>query len=504
MKRLASLLVAGGLVAASVAITTPANAATGWGDEPQSCTDPALLGLNAAIANAALEAQQPATVHLGASATIGVTSGIHIPAGASIIIDLCGGHLTITPSDPAAAPGIRVPPGAALTIADSVGGGTLNVELITILDSQAAIGGASGESAGTITIDGGDVTAMVAGGGGAAVGGGRGFRGADGGSPSPGGKGGDGGTVIVNGGSLTAVTVTGGGAAAIGGGSGGAGGTNTAEQEGARGGDGGDGGTLIVNGGSVSAISLGDPLGGTAVGGGGPGPHGLFGTEWGDPGDGAAVVVNGGTLEARSSGVTVGSGYVLSAGAPGSLSVAGDWIAGVTPTSPAPGAGIPASAAPAVTTTGGPERFTLTNGTAAGASTTRIEFVDALVGVLPSTTTPRAGDTITVTARARVPSGSTFDVSSALTLTSSVPDDVIAGNTVTFPHGSPHTITASYGGVSTSFTLEVAALAPAAEDPSELADTGPAPVGPTLAGAMLLTVAGLALAIGPRRRRMRA
>ena len=61
------------------------------------------------------------------------------------------------------------------------------------------------------------------------------------------------------------------------------------------------------------------------------------------------------------------------------------------------------------------------------------------------TPTPTQGDTITITATGKDADGaSTGDVSDDLSLTSSVASDTIDGNTVTFNHASPHTITATH------------------------------------------------------------
>ncbi|NLT26202.1 MAG: hypothetical protein GXX90_06085 [Microbacteriaceae bacterium] len=133
---------------------------------------------------------------------------------------------------------------------------------------------------------------------------------------------------------------------------------------------------------------------------------------------------------------------------------------------------------------------------------TRIDFVTPAAATgLALTTTPRTsaeiGDTVTVTA-ALVDGGGTelADVSSRLTLTSSVPSDVIVGNTVTFPSASPHVITASYGGHSVSFTVEVTGAASPALPPT--GGTEPLPV---IAGAgLLLLLGGALLAVTQRRR----
>jgi len=482
----AGALALGGVLAAAA----PAAALVGWGD-PASCTDSPMstLGdLRNAITNHTPPSSEAGPVYLGTGASLASDGGgIDIPVGTPITIDLCGGDVAIATNGPAA--GIHVPVGAALTIQDSVGGGSLDVDLSGAAYAGAAIGGGIGEGAGSITIDSGDVTAKIAEYAGAAVGGGYGGHGLTSSGTTVagnGGVGGAGGAITVNGGSLTAITTEIYSGAAIGGGYGGLAGVNLDDpQLSGAGGDGGDGGSLTVNGGTVTAVAVDDIYGATAIGGGsgGPSPTGSYGAS----GGGAAVTVNGGTLAAQGRYATIGAGtdYGTPGTSFGSLTIAGHWIDGVTPTRPA--ATLVAST-PVVTTTGAASRFTLTNGTSGGSLTTRIEFVDALVDVTPSATTAELGDTITVTALAHVPSGATFDVSGALVLSSDVPQDATSGNTVTFLHASTHTITASYGGVSTSFAVEVA------DDPAPaLADTG---VDPLLAIwlAALLLLAGAALA----------
>jgi hypothetical protein len=84
-----------------------------------------------------------------------------------------------------------------------------------------------------------------------------------------------------------------------------------------------------------------------------------------------------------------------------------------------------------------------------------------------SDSAPTQGDTITITAMGQDADGrSTGDVSDDLTLESSVESDTVDGNTVTFNHASPHTITATYvdpddetNTATASITVEVAPLA---------------------------------------------
>ena len=75
---------------------------------------------------------------------------------------------------------------------------------------------------------------------------------------------------------------------------------------------------------------------------------------------------------------------------------------------------------------------------------------------------PTQGDTITITATGKDADGqSTGDVSDELSLKSSVESDTIDGNTVTFNHASPHTITATHvpTGTTAAITIEVEPLA---------------------------------------------
>jgi len=107
------------------------------------------------------------------------------------------------------------------------------------------------------------------------------------------------------------------------------------------------------------------------------------------------------------------------------------------------------------------------------------------------------------------------DVTELVTLTSSVATDVIKGNSVTFPHASPHIITASIGAVTDSVLIEVipaAVVVPA--DTSNgtggstqpiraggLAATGADLTGPLSAMPLLFVLGGGALLIARRRRR---
>jgi len=89
--------------------------------------------------------------------------------------------------------------------------------------------------------------------------------------------------------------------------------------------------------------------------------------------------------------------------------------------------------------------------------------------------------------------------STAVVVTSSVATDVIVGHTVTFPTASPHVITATLGGLSTSLTFQVTAAAV----PPAIA--GLASSGVTTGGlggvALVLLLGGIgAIVVGLRRR----
>lgn len=76
--------------------------------------------------------------------------------------------------------------------------------------------------------------------------------------------------------------------------------------------------------------------------------------------------------------------------------------------------------------------------------------------VTPSATQVAQGGRLTFTARGFDAYGNpTGDLTAAIVLSSDVATDVVDGNTVTFPHASPHTITASYGQLAVQVTVQV-------------------------------------------------
>lgn len=180
-------------------------------------------------------ATQPSgsTITLGADLTGDDTSPVvKVAAGHALTLDLNGHQLTLVGDDATGTAGLGVPAGTTLTIIDSAPGGAVGA-----LDATgsyggggAGIGGAAGEAAGTIVIDGGVITA----------------RGEFDGAGIGGGGGGAGGTTTINGGTVTA---RGGDfAAGIGGG------RNSA------------GGTIVIDGGTVTASNNNEMA--AAIGGG--------------------------------------------------------------------------------------------------------------------------------------------------------------------------------------------------------------------------------------------
>ena len=209
--------------------------------------------------------------------------------------------------------GIGVNSGNSLTIyAQSTGSnmGKLKAQVTTVgsdTTAPAGIGGDSGNSAGSITINGGNITATTNSNG-AGIGGG---------------KNGSGGNITINGGMVTA---TGGLASAgIGGGSNGSGGTITINggnitatggtwAAGIGGGYKGSGGTIEINGGKVTAEGIGG----------------------GYKGSGGTITISGGTVTAKggSSGAGIGGGYE---GSGGTITISGGTV---TATGSYGGAGI--------------------------------------------------------------------------------------------------------------------------------------------------------------------
>jgi YVTN family beta-propeller protein len=118
------------------------------------------------------------------------------------------------------------------------------------------------------------------------------------------------------------------------------------------------------------------------------------------------------------------------------------------------------------------------------------------VRVTPSDATPNQGDTITVAVEAEDAHGNTWDATGAAVITSDVASDVIVGDQVTFPHASPHRLTATVGAASGTALVQVAAA------PGILGLTGgTAPLGLGLSALAALLLGG---ALVVARRRLRA
>ncbi|MEA4814822.1 MAG: S-layer homology domain-containing protein [Oscillospiraceae bacterium] len=213
--------------------------------------------------------------------------------------------LEVTSSENAA--GINVEGSNSLTIYGQAGG---SGKLTATGDGGAGIGGKG--DGGTITINGGTVTATSN--YGAGIGGGNGGNGGNitinggtvtatsnyGAGIGGGGNGGNGGNITINGGTVMATGSTGAGIGGGGnGGNGGnisiSGGTVTATcnyDAGIGGGNGGGGGNITINGGTVMATGS----SGAGIGGG-------------YPGDGGSIAISGGTVMASSTyGAGIGGG----------------------------------------------------------------------------------------------------------------------------------------------------------------------------------------------------
>lgn len=140
-------------------------------------------------------------------------------------------------------------------------------------------------------------------------------------------------------------------------------------------------------------------------------------------------------------------------------------------------------------------------------TTFTVEVVAAEVAALaitPSATSVRQGGSLTFAITGEDAYGNPVDTSAA-TLTSSVASDQISGWTVSFPHASPHVITARLGSVTASVSIEVIAATqpavPPADKPTGLSNTGQTEgVGTmTVAAALALLVLGATLILVRRK-----
>jgi hypothetical protein len=139
------------------------------------------------------------------------------------------------------------------------------------------------------------------------------------------------------------------------------------------------------------------------------------------------------------------AGYsVTSTGLPAGLTLAsGTGVISGTPTGPL-------GATPITLT------VTDANGTATvGVTITVTHGAAQSLTVTPSDATPNQGDTITLAVSALDSQGNAWDVSGTATITSNVGTDVIVGTQVTFPHASPHLLTATVAGATGSSLIQV-------------------------------------------------
>ncbi|WNM24807.1 beta strand repeat-containing protein [Demequina capsici] len=452
---------------------------------------------------------------------IAVTDAITI--GCDVTLDLHGQRLDAT--------AILVSGGTTFTIDDSQGGGIL------VADTSAGAGAAIRvESSAALVIDGGDVTAL---GGtyGAGIGGGDhssagtitingGTVSATGGATGAGIGGGylgDGGTVTIHGGTVTA---TGAGASGIGGGYGGAGADITID--------------------AAADVTASDVSGGSAIGAGRNGtdfgslalvgtlhvPSGdlvvadsnavgpevtiassgrLLGTT-SDPTTGASIsgagqIANAGVIALDESlvGVSVsGRNYLVTfSGATSTVGpvrvYAATFDAGYR-TLPAPPTG------DAWNTEADGSGAWLDSDTSLSADTTVYATTDAILTLTPSAGRVDQGGSLTFTVTGVDHHGNPIDTSRVV-LTSSIATDVIAGLTVTFPHASPHVITATLGDASVTYLVEVTPAAAASAGGTEaagatdaLATTGANGTGPLLGALLGLLAVGIGLLAWRRRR----
>ncbi len=209
--------------------------------------------------------------------------------------------------------GITVEGSDSLTIYAQSSGSSMGILNATGKDGNAGIGGNGGVDGGTITINGGTVTATSEGYG-AGIGGG-------GGSSS---AGGNGGKTTISGGTVTATSE------GYGAGIGGGGSSSNA---------GGNGGKITISGGTVTATSEGY---GAGIGGGGSSSNA--------GGNGGKITISGGTVTATSEerGAGIGCG---GNGDGDQITISGN--AEVTATSEGNGAGIGGGAGGSITISGG-------------------------------------------------------------------------------------------------------------------------------------------------------
>ncbi|WP_440708984.1 beta strand repeat-containing protein [Herbiconiux sp. YIM B11900] len=172
----------------------------------------------------------------------------------------------------------------------------------------------------------------------------------------------------------------------------------------------------------------------------------------------AASVVQGGTQEFVVAGADAAGNPVDTSDAVLTSSAAADTVAGRT---------IAFSGA-------GAHTVTATLGSVVGsASITVSPGPLASLSITPSSSSVDQGGTVDFAVTGTDAAGNPVDTSDAV-LTSSVTTDVVNGFAITFPHASPHTVTATLGSVSASVTIEVVpGPAPSpGPTPASLANTG--------------------------------
>ena len=289
-----------------------------------------------------------------AAGTVTINSRITVTGNVNLILtDGC----TLTVNG-----GIQVADGNSLIIYAQSTEEKMGILTAQANNEDAAIGGSSGQDGGTITINGGTVSAT-----------------GDSGAGIGGGYGGSGGTITINGGTVSA---TGDYGAGIGGGEQGSGGTITitggevnataSSGAGIGGGSGGTGGDITITGGTVNATGgTGAGIGGgkdssggdititggtvNATGGTGAGIGG------GEQGSGGTITINGGEVNATAStGAGIGGGQ---SGAGGDITIHGGTITATTST----GVGI-GGAGGDITITGGTVTATSVDGAGIGGS----------------------------------------------------------------------------------------------------------------------------------------
>ncbi|AWB96382.1 hypothetical protein DCE93_12590 [Agromyces badenianii] len=144
-------------------------------------------------------------------------------------------------------------------------------------------------------------------------------------------------------------------------------------------------------------------------------------------------------------------------------------------------------------TSSGPRAVFVRSGAQYGVTELTVVGDPVALQITPSAPSVAKGGSLTFTVTGVDDWGTPIDGSAAV-LTSSVGTDVVNGQTVTFPTASPHTITATIGGVTASVTVEVVAPATAKGASAELAETGVAPLHSGLVAAILL-LAGAAISV---------